>query len=1024
MRLAGASCGGQKTRLGGGVVLPGKGKDSQHLPTIAQHNQTLSLSLSCCIPLVVVVVVVTTAAAAAAAAAAATTTTTLAMGAVAKMWRPTTALGSCLCLLLLLLVPPSQGGDTDPNDVAAMVALAKSITPLPSKWSTDPASDPCVQRWAGVSCSSGHVTSIDLQGTSLRGQISHDITKLSSLASLSLQRNQLSGPLPTMAGLTNLREIYLGNNGFESVPSDFFSGLSSLVNVSLDHNPFFPWTLPTDLGQCASLAYFSAMNASIVGAVPNFFDGLLSLQSLRLSYNHLSGELPVSLGSSNSIRELYFNNQLLNATSAPGKLSGTLVVLGSMTQLEVAWVHGNNFTGPIPDLSKCTSLSDLQLRDNQLTGVVPQSLSKLPKLANLTLSNNLLQGPFPSLGTSVPADAISGNSFCKPQPGPCDQRVTDLLTVAEGFGYPLSFASSWKGNDPCNGWLFVVCNPQGNITNLNFGGQNLVGNISEGFSNFAALKVLRLQHNSLSGDIPPTLTKLSQLQLLDVSYNNLTGDVPTFASSVKVITDGNPLLGTHTGSGGSESSGSAATGSSPSSSGGTSSGESRSMPAGYIVLIVLLVLAVAVGSAVLFYKKHKNRLKSFGKVETHSPPSGPEMVKVGITGLNGNSHFGGGGGFGSQGSGEHGNTHLIDAQSMYIPIQDLRRATNNFNEGNILGSGGFGVVYKGEQPDGTLIAVKRMECTEMGKKGMGEFKAEIEVLKKVRHRHLVALLGYCEHENEKLLVYEYMPQGTLGQHLFRGHENEYPPLTWKQRLTVALDVARGLEYLHSLAQTSFIHRDLKPSNILLDNDMRAKVSDFGLVKLAPDGKNSVQTRLAGTFGYLAPEYATTGRVTTKVDVYAFGVVLMELITGRKALDESLPDESTHLVSWFRRVLINKDNIKKAVDARLDLSEEDFNSLSTVSELAGHCTSREAHQRPDMGHAVNVLVPLVGQWKPSCSHEEDGSNVGYNETLSQRVKRWQQNEGTSLTGFNFDSNYGMDNSQGSIPSKSDVYPDAR
>ncbi|GJV43942.1 receptor-like kinase TMK4 [Tanacetum coccineum] len=162
----------------------------------------------------------------------------------------------------------------------------------------------------------------------------------------------------------------------------------------------------------------------------------------------------------------------------------------------------------------------------------------------------------------------------------------------------------------------------------------------------------------------------------------------------------------------------------------------------------------------------------------------------------------------------------------------------------------------------------------MGTKGLKGFQAEIAVLTKVRHRHLVALLGYCVNGNERLL----------------------------QRVSIALDVGRGVEYLHSLAQQSFIHRDLKPYNILLGDDMRAKVADFGLVKNAPDrdGKFSVETRLARNFGYLAPEYAATGRVTTKVDVYAFGVVLMELITGIKALDKTMPEDRSHLVAWFRK----------------------------------------------------------------------------------------------------------------------------
>lgn len=169
-----------------------------------------------------------------------------------------------------------------------------------------------------------------------------------------------------------------------------------------------------------------------------------------------------------------------------------------------------------------------------------------------------------------------------------------------------------------------------------------------------------------------------------------------------------------------------------------------------------------------------------------------------------------------------------------MSINMLRTATNNFSESNIIGRGGFGVVYRGELEDGTQIAVKRMEAAVVSNKGLSEFQSEITVLTKVKHRHLVGLLGYCADGSERLLVYEFMPQGTLSQHLFEYRELQEKPLTWMMRLTIALDVARGLDYLHNLAHRSFIHRDLKPSNILLTDDFRAKVSDFGLVKLAPE----------------------------------------------------------------------------------------------------------------------------------------------------------------------------------------------
>lgn len=366
---------------------------------------------------------------------------------------------------------------------------------------------------------------------------------------------------------------------------------------------------------------------------------------------------------------------------------------------------------------------------------------------------------------------------------------------------------------------------------------------------------------------------------------------------------------------------------------------------------------------------------------------------------------------------ETSDIQMVEAGNMVISIQVLKNVTNNFSEENVLGQGGFGTVYKGELHDGTKIAVKRMESGVLAGKGLAEFKSEIAVLTKVRHRHLVALLGYCLDGNEKLLVYEYMPQGTLSRHLFNWVDEGLKPLEWTKRLTIALDVARGVEYLHGLAHQSFIHRDLKPSNILLADDMRAKVGDFGLVRLAPEGKGSIETRIAGTFGYLAPEYAVTGRVTTKVDVFSFGVILMELITGRKALDESQPEESMHLVTWFRRMNLNKDTFRKAIDPTINLNEETLASISTVAELAGHCCAREPYQRPDMGHAVNVLSSLVELWKPSEENTEDIYGIDLDMSLPQALKKWQAHEGRSHMDSSSSSYLpSLENTQTSIPNR--------
>eukprot|EP01018_Ginkgo_biloba_P037530 Gb_04994 [translate_table: standard] len=912
-------------------------------------------------------------------------------------------------------------GATYADDADVLQKLATSLK-VDSSWGWT-GNDPCGSKWDNINCDANNrVTGIQLADNNLQGTLPSDFNKLTALTRLGLQKNQLSGPLPTFKGLTNLQTAYLGSNNFTSMPADFFSGLNSLQVISIDDNPFEPWSIPDDVMDASTLVNFTASNASITGQIPAFFGNgsLPSLQMLRLSYNNLTGGIPASFNGS-SLQALWLNNQL------GAKLSGSIQVFGTMTQLTELWVQSNAFTGPIPDFSKSVSLSQLLLRDNRLTGPVPQSVVALQSLKNISLANNALQGPYPDFPNTVTADIGTMNSFCQQIPGPCDSRVNVLLSFAQGVGYPLTLANSWKGNNPCS-WQYVTCVGGTDITVLNLVNLQLTGSISSALANLTSLRTLRLSNNQLTGSIPKELASLPNLQSLDVRNNSLSGFVPDFnRSRVTVLTDGNPLLGKPDTSpsppGSTTPSGSVTPdGGSPSPSvNGTdvAAKKSSSVPVGVIAgSVTCAVVLLCIAAAVCWFITQKRRRQRFGRVQSPNavvinPPhtgSDRELMKITIAGPSVN---GTGSDTQSRTSSGPSDIHVVEAGNMVISIQVLRNVTNNFSEQNVLGRGGFGVVYKGELHDGTKIAVKRMESAAVSSKGLSEFQAEIAVLTKVRHRHLVALLGYCVDGNEKLLVYEYMPQGPLSQHLFDWAQNGQQPLDWKQRLSIALDVARGVEYLHSLAQKSFIHRDLKPSNILLGDDMRAKVSDFGLVKLAPEGKYSVETKLAGTFGYLAPEYAVTGRVTTKVDVFSFGVVLMEMITGRRALDETQPEESMHLVTWFRRVHLNRETFRKAIDPVLDITDETFQSICTVAELAGHCTVREPYQRPDMGHAVNVLSPLVEQWKPTDQDGEDCYGIDLDMTLPQALKKWQAFEGGSLLD---DSVTSLDNTQTSIPTK--------
>ncbi|KAJ6883678.1 receptor-like kinase TMK4 [Populus alba x Populus x berolinensis] len=863
------------------------------------------------------------------------------------------------------------------DDGATILKLANSITPLPSGWSTKSSTTFC--SWHGIKCDSSksRVTSISLSKLSLSGTLPPEISTLSELQSLSVQGNQLSGDLPSLANLTNLQNIFLDSNNFTSIPPGFFQGFTGLQTLSIGNNVnLSPWQLPTDLAQCTSLTTLTANDCQLFGSIPDVFGSLPSLQNLRLSYNNLTGVLPPSFANS-GIQNLWVNNQQIG-------LTGSIEVIGSITQLSQVWLHMNQFTGPIPDLTECKSIFDLQLRDNQFTGTVPASLVSLPNLVNVSLSNNKFQGPVPQFPPSVITVKNEGiNKYCAGPGAPCDALVMTLLEIAGGFGYPSTLSDKWDGNDAC-GWPLVTCDVgKKNVVTVNLAKQQFTGSISPSFAKLSSLKSLYLNENNLTGSIPDSLTKLPELETLDVSNNNLSGKIPEFPGSVKLITKpGNPFLGTDVDT----SSGGTINGTS---SGGSSAGSTK-IPGGMIAgIIVAVVIFIVVLSFILY--KYKKR----------HPKSGKELKQDGGKAFFKNEVAGGGNGYNKVPIALHGQSsdgdnskNIFEGGNVAVPIEFLRQVTDNFHEINIIGRGGFGVVYRGELHDGTKIAVKRMESTVMINKGISEFQAEIAVLTKVRHRHLVALLGYCINGNERLLVYEYMPQGTLGQHLFECHDYRYTPLTWKQRITIALDVARGVEYLHSLAQQSFIHRDLKTSNILLGDDMRAKVADFGLVKNAPDGKYSVETRLAGTFGYLAPEYAATGRVTSKVDVYAFGVVLMEIITGRKAVDDTRPEEAAHLVTWFRRILINKENIPKAIDESLNPDEETLATIYTVTELAGHCTARDPYQRPDMGHAVNVLAPLVKQWRPASQQEDQNCGTDLDTNLPETLRRWQTEEGTS------------------------------
>nr|GMD51538.1 receptor protein kinase TMK1-like [Ipomoea batatas] len=691
----------------------------------------------------------------------------------------------------------SQAGENE--DASVMLALKKSLNPpLDMGWSGE---DPC--KWNHVGCSDERrVIRIQIGHNSLQGTLPPELSKLTQLQRLELQWNNISGPLPSLNGLSSLRVLMLSNNQFTSIPADFFVGLSSLQSVEIDNNPFAAWELPESLRNASTLQNFSANSANLSGEIPGFLnpDGFPGLINLHLAFNSLEGELPLGF-SGMSIESLWLNGQ-------------------NMTLLKEVWLHSNRFSGPLPDFSGLKALQVLSLRDNSFTGPVPLSLVSLESLKVVNLTNNLLQGPTPKFRDSVSVDLTKDtNSFCLPQPGDCDPRVNALILVAKSMEYPRKFAENWKGNEPCADWFGITCR-NGNITIVNFQNMGLTGTISPEFASLKSLQRLVLADNNLTGNIPEGLTSISGLTELDVSNNHLYGKVPAFKNNVIVKTNGNPDIGKNKSEANSP-------GNSPGSSGSPNSGHDEG------------------GSSENSSKKSKNLI--------------------------------------------------------FIVVSVI---------------GGIFVL-----------------C-------------------------LIGVVALCVYKRKQ----------------------------------------------------KHFSRVLSPNAMVIHP--RHSGSDNDSVKITVAG-SSVSV---GAVSEIHAVSTVTGRVTTKVDVYSFGVILMELITGRKALDERQPEESMHLVTWFRRMHINKDTFRKTIDPAIDFNEEEvLSSISTVAELAGHCCAREPYQRPDMGHAVNVLSSLVELWKPSEQNSEDIYGIDLDMSLPQALKKWQAYEGTSHMDSTSSSYIpSLDNSQTSIP----------
>nr|AOA49804.1 SERK2 [Miscanthus lutarioriparius] len=446
------------------------------------------------------------------------------------------------------------------------------------------------------------------------------------------------------------------------------------------------------------------------------------------------------------------------------------------------------------------------------------------------------------------------------------------------------------------------------------------GYIPDSLGNLLKLRFLRLNNNSLVGQIPVSLTNISTLQVLDLSNNNLSGQVPStgsFSLFTPISFANNPNLcgpGTTKPCPGAPPFSPPPPFNSPSPPTQSTGASSTGAIAGGVAAGAALVFAVP-AIAFAMWRRRKPE-EHFFDVPAEEDPE----------------------------------VHL--GQLKKFSLRELQVATDNFSNKNILGRGGFGKVYKGRLADGSLVAVKRLK-EERTPGGELQFQTEVEMISMAVHRNLLRLRGFCMTPTERLLVYPYMANGSVASRL-RERQTSEPPLEWEKRRRIALGSARGLSYLHDHCDPKIIHRDVKAANILLDEDFEAVVGDFGLAKLMDYKDTHVTTAVRGTIGHIAPEYLSTGKSSEKTDVFGYGIMLLELITGQRAFDLArlANDDDVMLLDWVKGLLKEK-KVEMLVDPDLQNAYEEI-EVENLIQVALLCTQGSPLDRPKMSEVVRML----------------------------------------------------------------------
>ncbi|OAE28664.1 hypothetical protein AXG93_2865s1050 [Marchantia polymorpha subsp. ruderalis] len=772
-----------------------------------------------------------------------------------------------------------------------------------------------------------------------------DLSNLTFLTFLDLSENNFTGPIPDTTAFTNLSQIIVSGNKFsDGFPASLFNH-TTIRKIMSNNNPiggpvpdfsgvtsirelYFAMTqvvgsIPASMGNLTQTTHIEFHNnPNISGVLPNL-TGFLSLQYWDASNCDLSGPLPDFRNAGGLIKAAFTNNNF-NGTIAPAffqhdkirwvnldsnpQLTGEVPDVGLLTSVEVFSINNCNLTGLLPSFKNNTKLMYLNLWNNRFTGFSDPDFSHITTLVVLDAQNNSMTGSLPEVPPSSSQIKTSERFLQK-------LRLNNNSFSGEipKSWFNLSFTEILRLDR--NNLSGVIPKEIGNLTDLqtlNLANNFFSGPIPEEIGLLTGLQTLDLRNNSFSGTVPESLALIPNLTRVWLDNNNFTaipqalitklGANVTFANNTNI-----QIL--------------------------TSSTSSSGLSTGGIVGVVIgaIVAGIAVLSILLYIHKRRH-------ADDLSREDMPKSAK-------------------------------------FFRLKDIKKMTCNYK--TLIGKGGFGSVYHGKLSDGKEVAVKVRAADS--KQGVGEFLNEVRLLSRLHHRNLVPLVGYCLESRQQILVYDYMSQGTLNDHLHHAGTLPYtsetasadqsttrPPLSWKTRIEIAIGSARGLEYLHKDCNPPVIHRDVKSSNILLGDKLQAKVTDLGISKQVPElatddmeqhTMSGVSTAIKGTIGYLDPEYFVRRKLTTKSDVFSFGIVLLEIITGKRphSVDFSLSDD-TNLNDWVRDA-VDMDEVDRIVDPALK-GGYDEEGMRKVAVCAVQCIAPSGGERPDMGEIVNVLTEAL------------------------------------------------------------------